>query len=232
MTRSLIVFGALFVWVTSAFCQSVGVDGPARRVTLSAQAQVQVAQDLITLSMNTVREGTEAQTVQSQLKRALDAALLEVKKDASPGLMDVRTGRFGLSPRYGRDGKISGWQGTAELVLEGSDFLRITAAAGKVQTLTVARVGFGLSLLQRQKVQEQAQTQAIVLFRQRASDIAKAFDAADYTVDDVHLRYDDALPQPRPEMMALRTLSDSAAVPVEAGLTTVTVSVSGSVRLK
>jgi len=232
MTRILIVASALLICATGVFGQTSAVDGPARRVTLSAQGQVQVAQDLMTVSMSTTREGIEAQTVQSQLKSALDVALALVKQDAAPGLMEVRTGRFGLAPRYGRDGKISGWHGSAELVLEGSDFLRITAAAGKVQTLAVARVGFGLSPQQRERAQAQAQAQAIAAFRLRASDIAKAFDAPGYVLDDVQLRYDDVFNQPRPEMMAVRAMADSAPVPVEAGLTTVQVSASGSVRLK
>jgi len=232
MTRVLIVASALLACATGVFGQTAAVDAPARRVTLSAQAQVQVTQDLMTVSLSTTREGIEAQIVQSQLKGALEAALAEVKKDALPGQMDVRTGRFGLSPRYGRDGKISGWQGSAEIVLEGADFLRITAAAGKVQTLTVARVGFGLSPQQRERAQALAQAQAIASFRQRAGDIAKAFDAPGYSLDDVQLRYDDVFIQPRPEMMAVRAMADSAPVPAEAGLTTVQVSASGSVRLK
>lgn len=232
MTRILIVASALLVCAGGAFGQTTVADVPARRVSLSAQGQVQVVQDQMTVLLSTVREGIEAQGVQNQLKSALDAALAVVKKDAASGQMDVRTGRFGLSPRYGRDGKITGWQGSAELVLEGADFLRITTAAGKVQTLTVARVGFGLSPQQRERAQGQAQAQAIASFRQRATDIAKAFDAAGYLVDDVHLRYDDAVAQPRPEMMAVRAMADAAPLPAEAGLTNVVVSASGSIRLK
>lgn len=232
MTRILIVLSALLACATGVFGQTTVADAPARRVSLSAQGQVQVAQDQLMVLLSTTREAIEAQTVQSQLKSALDAALAVVKKDAAPGQMDVRTGRFGLSPRYGRDGKITGWQGSAELVLEGADFLRITAAAGKVQTLTVARLGFGLSPQQRERAQAQAQAQAIASFRQRATDIAKAFDAPGYLVDDVHLRYDDASNQPRPEMMAARAMADAAPVPAEAGLTSVVVSATGSIRLK
>lgn len=232
MTRFLIVASALLVCASGVFGQTPVTDAPARRVSLSAQGQVQVAQDQMMVLLSTTREAIEAQTVQSELKNALDAALAVVRKDAVPGQLDVRTGRFGLTPRYGRDGKITGWQGSAELVLEGADFLRITTAAGKVQTLTVARVGFGLSPQQRERAQAQAQAQAIASFRQRASDIAKAFDASGYLVDDVHLRYDDALAQPRPEMMAVRALADTAPVPAEAGLTNVIVSASGSIRLK
>lgn len=63
------------------------------------------------------------------------------KRNAQSGQMDVRTGPFGLYPRYGKDGKINGWQGRAELVLEGRDFARITATAGKIQTMAISQVG-------------------------------------------------------------------------------------------
>lgn len=232
MSKKWIVLGAVLIWVSSAFGQSANADAPARRVSLSAQAQVQVAQDNLSVLLTTTREGLQAQTVQSQLKTALDAALVSVRRDTSPGLMDIHTGRFGLSPRYGRDGQISAWQGSAELVLEGSDFLRITTAAARVPSMTVARVAFGLSRAQRQQAQAQAQTQAIALFRQRASEIAQAFEATGYTVDDVHVRSDDTPPQARMEMMAARAMADNAPIPVEAGLTTVSVTVEGSVRLQ
>jgi predicted secreted protein len=70
--------------------------------------------------------------------------------------MDVRTGNFSLYPRYGRDGKISGWQGSAELVLEGRDFARITAAAGKIPGMTLGNVGFSLSREQRARWRRRA----------------------------------------------------------------------------
>lgn len=232
MNKKLIVLSALFIWATSAFSQSSSSEGAAHKVSLSAQAQVQVVPDLLTFSLTTVREASAAQAVQAQLKSALDAALSSVRADTAPGLMDVRTGRFGLSPRYARDGNITGWQGSAELVLEGSDFVRLAGAAGKVQSLSVARVSFGLSPAQRERAQAQAQTQAIAMFRQRAADIAHAFGATGYVVDDVNVQFDDAFVQPRREMMTVRAMADAAPVPVEAGLMTVSVSASGSVRLQ
>jgi predicted secreted protein len=120
-------------------------------VQLSASATVDVRQDLLTISMGTTREGAEAAAVQNQLRMALESALAEARKLALPGELDVRTGNFSLYPRYGRDGKMTGWQGTTELILEGRDFARISATAGKIQTLTLGNVSFGLSREQRAK---------------------------------------------------------------------------------
>jgi len=77
-------------------------------VSLAASATVQVPQDELTLTLSTQREGVNAQEVQSQLKSALDAALTLAKRQAQSPLMSVSTGRFGLSPRHDRNGKLVG----------------------------------------------------------------------------------------------------------------------------
>lgn len=203
-------------------------------VSLTASGTVEVQQDLLTIAMNTTKEGPDAATVQAQLKLALDAALTEAKKAALPGQLDVRTGQFSLSPRYGRDGKVNGWQGTTELVLEGRDFARISTTAGKVQTLTLGGVAFGLSREQRTKVEGDAQTIAIERFKAKAGDIAKGFGFAGYTVREVSVNANDQGYVPRPRMMAMEAKASmaDAPVPVEAGKSAVVVTVSGSVQLK
>ena len=207
---------------------------PQNVVQLSASGSVEVQQDLLSISMNTTREAPDAGTVQNQLKVALDAALAEAKKSAQPGQLDVRTGNFSLYPRYARDGKINGWQGTAEMVLEGRDFARISTVAGKVQTLTMGNVVFSLSREQRTKVEGEAQSIAIDRFKAKAADIAKGFGFGGYTLREVSVNANDQGFVPRPRMMAMeaKAASSDAPVPVEAGKSTVLVTVSGSVQLK
>ena len=67
---------------------------------LSANASVEVAKDLLSITFSTSREGSDANAVQAQLKQALDAAAAEAKKAARPGQLDVQTGNFSLYPRY------------------------------------------------------------------------------------------------------------------------------------
>lgn len=218
----------------TAFAQPNLSPPPQNVIQLAASGSVEVQQDLLTISMSTIREGADATVVQTQLKTALDSALNEAKKAVQPGQVDVRTGNFSLYPRYGRDGKITAWQGTTELVLEGRDFAKISATAGKIQTLTLGQVSFGLSREQRLKVEGDAQNQAIERFKARAADIAKSFGFAAYTLREVAVNTGDQGYVPRPRVMAMEAKSSmsDAAVPVEAGKATVTVTVSGSVQLK
>ena len=201
---------------------------------LTASGSVEVQQDLLTISMSTTRDGTDASAVQTQLKQALDTALTQAKQAALPGQLEVRTGNFSLYPRYGKDGKINGWQGSTELVLEGRDFPRITSTAGKIQTLSLANVSFALSREQRTKVEADAQALAIERFKAKALDIAKSFGFTGYTLREVSINANDQGYAPRPRMMAMQAKSDmtESAVPVEAGKSTVMVSVSGSVQMR
>ena len=201
---------------------------------LTASGSVEVQQDLLAISMSTTRDGVDAATVQTQLKQALDTALTQAKQAALPGQLDVRTGNFSLYPRYGKDGKINGWQGSTELVLEGRDFARITATAGKIQSLTLANVSFALSREQRAKVEGEAQTLAIERFKTKALDIAKGFGFTGYTLREVSINANDQGYVNRPRRMAMQAKSDMAesAVPVEAGKSTVLVNVSGSVQMR
>jgi predicted secreted protein len=231
-TSSLIL--ALLLAAGTATAQTVPYPPPQNVLQLSASGTVETQQDLLQLNLSTTREGTDPAAVQAQLKSALDAAIAEARKTAQPGQMDLRTGNFALYPRHGRDGKINGWQGTAELVLEGRDFQRITQAAGRIQTLTMGGVSFGLSREQRAKVESQAQAMAIERFQAKAAALAKGFGFSGYGLREIAVNSDEPGFSPRPKLMAMeaRAASADAAVPVEAGKAAVTVTVSGSVQLR
>jgi predicted secreted protein len=136
---------AMLVCAGSSFAQTLRTETPQNVISLQSSGSVEAQQDLLMITMSTTKDGTDAAQVQTQLKTALDAALAEAKKVAQPGQLDVRTGAFSLYPRYARDGKINGWQGSTELVLEGRDFARISATAGKINSLTLGQVSFALS---------------------------------------------------------------------------------------
>lgn len=235
LTVRNMVSAAIFLGVTALQAQPLPNAPPYNVVQLSASGSVEVGQDLLMVSLNTTREGTDAATVQTQLKAALDAALAEAKKVAQPGQLEVRTGNFSLYPRHGRDGKVNGWQGSTELVIEGRDFARISSMAGKIQTLTIGHVSFGLSREQRARVEGEAQSAAIERFKLKASDIARGFGFGGYTLREIAVHANDQGYVPRPRIMAMEaktaTLAD-APVPVEAGKSTVVVTVSGTVQMK
>ena len=227
------LLAAALVSICSLGASAQMMPPPQNVLQLTASGTVEVQQDLLSLTLTTTREGPDAATVQNQLKAALDAALTEAKKAALPGQLDVRTGNFSLYPRYTRDQKISGWSGTAELVLEGRDFPRITSTAGKIQSMTMGGVGFGLSREQRAKVEGEAQAMAIERFKAKATELARGFGFAGYTLREVSVNSNDqGYPRPRMMAMEMKAAQADSPVPVEAGKSSVVVTVSGSVQLR
>jgi predicted secreted protein len=206
---------------------------PLNVLSLSASASAEVTMDLLSVTLSTTREGPDAGTVQTQLKQALDTALAEARRVAKPGQLDVQTGNFSLYPRYSAKGGITGWQGRAELLLEGRDTQAIAQLAGRIQTLSIGRVGYGLSREARERVDAEVTAQAITRFRERALAHAQQFGFSGYTLREVQVGSQDApmfAAAPQMRMKSAAMAADEA-LPVEAGKATVTSTVSGSVQM-
>ena len=206
---------------------------------LTANASVEVAKDLLVVTFSTTREGTDANTVQAQLKQALDAALAEAKKAAKPGQVDVQTGNFSLYPRYantpssGRAPTIAGWQGSAELIVEGRDMAAIGQLTGRITTMTIARVAHRLSREANQRVEADIVAEAIAAFRAKATSYAKLFGYGDYAVREVSVATSDPQSGPMPVMrMEAKAASPADALSVEPGRALVTATVNGTIQMK
>jgi predicted secreted protein len=206
---------------------------PQGVVSLSTSASIEVTRDVLGVTFNTTKEGADAASVQSQLKQALDAALAEAKKASRPGQVDVQTGNFSLSPRYTSKGVINGWQGSAELIVEGRDMQAIGQLTGRITTLTISRVGYTLSRELREKSEAEVSGQAIARYRAKAADYAKQFGYGSYSLREVNVSTNE--PQQPMPMVAMRakamSVSSDESLPVEPSKGTVTVNVSGTVQL-
>ncbi len=234
MKKSLLRASILLAAVAGPAFAQAETPPPQGVVGLSASASAEVTKDLLSVAFSTTREGADAASVQSQLKQALDAALAEAKKAAKPGLLEVQTGNFSLYPRYAPKGGISGWQGSAELIVEGRDMPAIGALTGRITTLTIARVGYGLSRELREKTEGEVSAQAIARFRAKAADYAKQFGYGGYVIREVSVNADSPVMMASAPVMRAKAMSAQAdeSLPVEAGKGTVTVNVNGTVQMK
>ncbi len=234
LAGTVLVLGGALTWPSFALSDvPFGAPPPSNVVTLEASASAQAQQDWLSITLSTTKDGADAATVQAQLKQAIDSGLAVAKAAAQPGLLQARTGQFSLYPRYSSAGKINGWQGTAELVLDGRDFARISAAAGKMTALTVGQVSFSLSPEALQRLESEVQAQAIARFQERAGEVARAFGYKRFALRQVSVGSADAGGGPERPLMRAQAKSSlaDASVPVEAGQSTVRVSVSGDIQM-
>ena len=222
-----------------SIAQTLAIAAPQNVVSLSAEASREVLQDRLSITLSVTREGAEAAAVQTQLRQALDTALAEARKAVRPnGALDVRTGAFMLSPRYvpkpTSGNQISGWQGRAELLIEGSDIAAISQLAGRLGTMTVARVAFSLSREAREKTEAEVAAQAIGRFKERAETYARHFGFGSYSLREVSVNGGEAGGPPVQPVFRAQAMSAKVGdevQPVEAGKTTVSVTVAGSIQL-
>jgi len=207
---------------------------PQGVLSLTASANVEVTKDVLAVTFSTTKEGADANVVQAQLKQALDAALAEAKKAARPGQVEVQTGAFSLFPRYTNKGGITGWQGTAEVIVDGRDMAAIGQLSGRITTMTVARVAYRLSREASQKVEADVAAEAIARYRAKASEYAKQFGYGGYSIREVNVTTTEpppgAAPMYRAQASAMASQSD--ALSVEPGKAQVTANVSGTVQMK
>jgi predicted secreted protein len=206
---------------------------------LSATASVEVVKDLLSVTFSTTKEGSDANVVQAQLKQALDGALGEAKKVVRPGQVDVQTGTFSLYPRYANATSsakpaITGWQGTAEVIVEGRDMATIGQLTGRIATMTISRVGYRLSREASQRVEGDLAAEAITAFRAKATTYAKQFGYAAFTVREVNVGTSEPQngPMPMMRMQAGVSAAPSEALSVEPGKALVTATVNGTVQMK
>jgi predicted secreted protein len=235
-------FRARCALAVSAFCLGLlmpqaHADAPlpvANQLSLSASATAEVTNDVLVITFSTQREAADAATVQAQLTQALNAALVEARKAAQPGQVEISTGTFSVQPRYAPKGEPTKWQGMAELRAEGKDFDALTRLVGRIQTLSVAGVGYKLSREARDKLQLEVSAQAIARFRSQAEAYAKSFGFSGVTLRAVEVNTGEAYAPPIPRFRAAsaETAAASPPLPVEAGKSSVTTTVSGSVQMK
>ena len=232
-TNSLIATGAVaMLFVASVQAQNQTKDN---LLNLTAQSSVKATQDYLSVTLSASRDGATGQAVQAELKKVMDQAIILANPLEAGDLLQAKTGQFRVVPVYdSRDQRIQGWRGTAQLIIEGKDFVRITTLAGNIQKMPVTNVAFGLSPSARAKYEEEAQKLAVADFRQRAKLLTEQFGFSNYSIDNVHVNasHDMPMPMARMEMAASMPAKMASPIPVEAGETTVTVVVNGSVQMR
>lgn len=226
-----------------AQAQPQGAPAPERSnlMSLSASAAVDLMMDTLSVTLAAVREGPDATVVQAQLKQAIEAALNEARPLSVPGQLEVQTGSFSLSPRYAAPPArpsaaapaIVGWSGRAEITLEGRDLQAVARLAGRLASVSVARVSYSLSRAARERAESEATSEAIGRFRARAQAYTQQFGFSGFTIREVQVGLQEPpvfMAARAPMVRAAAAVSDEP-LPVEAGKTSVSATVSGSVQM-
>jgi predicted secreted protein len=227
------LFAGVSLVANDAAAQTVVTQAqPSGVLSLSAQASADVPQDVVNITLFYEQEAADASTLTSVLNKRADAALRQAKGVDG---VSARSGSFTVYPSTDRDGRISAWRGRTEVVLESHDFAAASTLAGKMSAaMQVGNVTFSLSPEAQRAAEQKLSTQAIASFRQQAEAAAQSFGYGNYSIREVNIGQNGSSPRPV-MMMSARAMNGDAkmAAPMalEAGTSTVTVNVSGSVQM-
>ena len=229
--RILIAFMIFLMAVGLAQAQTAPTVTKAKgtKVNLDARASAEVANDVMRARLFVELEDTDTTRLADKVNRATNDSL----KLAS-GFTGVRakTSAYTTYPVIDKE-KIARWRSRSEILVEGEDFRRMAEAIGKLQAIMqLGAVDFSVSPAARAKAEEALTQTAISEFLRKAEQVAKGFKGTGFNVLEATVSADGGFIPPRPMMMKSMAATEAVAAPdLQGGTSSVTVSVSGSIRI-
>lgn len=210
---------------------------PADVLDLDATVSSEVAPDLSVVTLAVVREGPEVASLTRDVNETLAKAFADAK---AVGSVIAASGGYSTFPRIGSRGGTNtrtGWQLRAEIIVKSKDFDALGALVGKLsQTLQIAGSGFEISPELRAREGSALIERGVHAFQDKASAAAKAFGYSGYSIRQVSVGSagqsgGGRISMARMDVDAAASQSP-AALPVESGRVTLSLTVSGSVLMR
>ena len=199
-------------------------------VDLSAEASRPAPNDEIHAMVYAEATGNNPAELAKRINQALTEALKAAR--GQPGI-SAKTGSQSTYPLYGQNQRIENWRMRAELQLESRDSGALSEMLGRLQQmkLAVGHVSQQVSAESRRLAEDSATQDAIRAFEARAKVIAGVFGKG-YRIKQISVQQHGG-PPPMPMLRArgAAMMAETAPVPIEAGESLVTTSISGQIEL-
>jgi len=229
MHTSLSKYGLLFLPALLAMATAHADELRYNQVRLQAQQSEPVSNDTMHVSLSTYGEAQDPARLARQINSDMQWALSRAKTETE---IQVSTGNYQTYP-VRENNKHKGWRGQQDLMLEGEDTQHISDLVGKLQEkLQVKTIRFSVSERKRHAVENRLIGRALDAFKTRAGIIGDNLQAGGYRIVDIHVNTATQRPPIPYQARMSATAMESAPVAVEAGESTVTVTVSGTIELQ
>lgn len=195
-------------------------------VSLNAQAEREVPNDLLSAALAAEAEGPDPAQLADTVNRSMQRALAVAQGYRS---VRVRSGAYQTSPVYDKN-RIARWRVRQELRLESQDIAAASELIGKLQaSLVVAGMTLSVSPEARRQAENALIAEALAAFEERARLVRDAMKAKAHRVRDLQVSGGG---QVRP-VLAMAARAESMAAPaVEPGTTRILINVSGTIQLQ
>ena len=197
-------------------------------VSFQAEAQREVANDLMTATLYVEVNDAGAPAVADAVNRSVNDALGIARAYKA---VRVRPGNNRSYPVYSRANQLQGWRGRGEILLESRDFSAAAALIGKLQaTMQLEGIRFAVSPEARRTAENELIAEAIAAFKDRAETVKSAFGGRGYRLQSLNLST--GRNTPRPLYAAARAAAQEVTPPaLEGGMSTITVHANGTIEI-
>lgn len=197
-------------------------------VELSAEASRPAPNDLVRATLYSEATARTPADVARKVNGEIAEALRTVK---SVQAVTGKTGTTQTYPVYGKTQAIEGWRMRSEVVLESLDTSAISDLIGRLQgRLALAAVSVSPSEATRRRIEDDATRDAIAEYQRRAKVLADAL-GKPYRIKQLTVgQSGSAMPMLR-TARSMAVAAEAAPLPVEAGESQVTVTISGQIEL-
>jgi predicted secreted protein len=198
-------------------------------VNLSAQAEREVANDMLTAVLAAEAEGSDPAVLADTVNRTMRDAL---KVAQAFRAVKARSLSYQTLPVYDKS-RIVRWRVRQELRLESQDFAQATELVGKLQaSMQVASLSVGLSSEARKQAENSLIAEAIAAFHERAAIVREAQKAKGYRIKELQIGTGGVQPRYYAAPRAAMASASMAPPAVEPGTSVLQVSASGTIQLQ
>ena len=221
LTRTLPLFSLLF---------TLPVFAATTVIELSSEASLPAVNDIARATVSAEATGATP----GELSKQVSGLIAEALKTAK-AVSGVKTPSGGTStyPIYSKGGKIESWRMRSDLSLESTNIAALSELLGKLQgSLIVSSVVLQPSPETRKKVENAAMLEALGAFKARAKVISEAM-GKPYRIKQLTVNTSGRYVEPMVVRAAAKSMmADAAPMPMEAGETQVSATVSGQIELE
>lgn len=214
--------------------QATADNTPYNRVSLQAEASIQIPHDLMHVTLYTEERNSDAALLAQNITHTLNQAIQQSKEASS---VKVSMGNRNSSPVYDDKGKkIIAWRERAELRLESTEFTQLSTLTGKLlEHMNMGSMRFSIAQSTKQKHEKQLLEQAIEAFQGRARLATQSLGAKDYKLVNLHLNSQGGYQPPmysRAMVMSAPAHDEAATPQIEAGNTELKMVADGVIEVR
>jgi predicted secreted protein len=201
------------------------------RVTYQVTEQKEVNNDEITVTMSIERDHQDATMLADEINQLIIPANKTIKK-----FPDVKssTSDYSIRPIYTRDNRLDHWRGAASIVLKSQNNKEVAALVQILQkTMVIKSTRFSVSAERKEEIQAGMIEAALKKFNTRAEMVSKGMGFKKYRLVNLNINNSGNTPRPIYAMASASAKSESIAAPTfESGITTLDVTVSGTIEME